>query len=110
MPTYPYECKKCEESFDVIKSVSAIDDSELCVKCGDSNVERVIAHNAIDRSCVFEPYFEPALGEIIRSKEQKRRVLKAKGCEEIGNESPEKMYQSFERERERRMKREWEAI
>lgn len=110
MPVYPYYCKKCECEFDVIKLLKDIDNEEKHLKCGEFSVERRIGYSAIDRSSVFEPYFEPALGTIIRSKSQKARVLREKGAVEVGNEPTQNFEKYLEREREKRWEKAWEAV
>ncbi len=43
MPIYEYKCKKCGESFDAYRPLSASDDMIKCPKCGEKNPERVFS-------------------------------------------------------------------
>lgn len=90
--------------------MSDIDTAESCEACGSGSVQRQIASSAFERSSVFEPYFEPALGCKIVSKSQKAQVLKRKGLIEVGNESPESMYRNLEVPREKRIAARWDNI
>lgn len=94
----------------MIKSVRQINELEACEKCSSLSTERKIANSSFDRSSVFEPYFEPALGVIIKSKEQKRNVCRGLGVEEAGTEPVENFYKNFEEAAAIRRDREWEAL
>jgi putative FmdB family regulatory protein len=41
MPEYQYECKNCDNSFDIVESIKA-DAQTLCTKCGCETLFRVI--------------------------------------------------------------------
>jgi putative FmdB family regulatory protein len=110
MPIYPYKCLECSYIFDVIKPVSQIDKQENCLHCQGVLLERVIALSAIEKSSAVQPYYEPALGCMIKSKSQKQKVMKKLGVEEIGNTSPDTMYKDLEIAREKRIAREWDQI
>jgi len=45
MPTYEYECKKCQHKFEVSQSMTAKPISE-CPKCHSSKVKRLIGSGA----------------------------------------------------------------
>lgn len=110
MPAYPYECAECGHTFDVIKQVKHIDLPESCVSCAATHAERKIGFSSVDRSSVFEPYYEPALGVIIKSKEQKRQVCRKMGVEEIGNEPVQNLFRNNEHEQAKRVEKSWEAV
>jgi putative FmdB family regulatory protein len=110
MPTYPYKCHECSHGFEVIKLISDIERQENCPFCKGIIVERMIALSAIEKSSAVQPYYEPALGCIIKSKSQKTQVMKKLGVEEIGNTSPETMYKDLEVQREKRIAREWDEL
>ncbi len=59
MPIYEYQCTKCGEKFELMRSFSA-DDSDLkCPKCGASNPQRTISlfasSNSSPESCAPSP-------------------------------------------------------
>lgn len=70
----------------------------------------MIAVTNFDKSSVFEPYYEPGLGTVIRSKSQKSQVMKKLNVEEIGNTSPEQMFKDLEAPREKRIAQSWEQL
>jgi putative FmdB family regulatory protein len=41
MPTYSYECKSCEDSFEVKQGMSD-DKLKVCSKCGQEALQRVL--------------------------------------------------------------------
>ncbi len=92
----------------MVKLIQDLDKDELCA-CG-RGAERRIGYSAIDRTACFEPYFEPALGQIIRSKQQKSQLLRSMKLEEVGTEPAENFEKIFEKEREKRAARAWEDL
>jgi len=40
MPSYTYECKDCEETFDIIHGINEVVEVIEC-KCGSKNVKRI---------------------------------------------------------------------
>lgn len=109
MPTYPYFCKSCEFDFDVTKRISEIDEVEICPKCDEESV-RLVALCAIEKSSAAQPYYEPALGCVIKSKSQKKHILREKGLEEIGNTSPESLYKQLEIPRQKKLEKSWDDV
>lgn len=109
MPAYPYVCKDCGREFDIIKRVSDIDQVEVC-ECGSENTYRTIALVSIDKTSAAQPYYEPALGCVIKSKQHKSRILKQRGLEEIGNTNPDTLYKDNELRKQKERDREWEAL
>lgn len=107
MPIYPYSCE-CGENFDIVKSVAELDKSEVC-GCGKT-ARRLIAASAVDKTSCAQPYFEPALGCIIKSKGHKQRILKQKGLEEVGNTSAETLYKDYTKATQERIAKSWEAL
>lgn len=110
MPEYPYQCQSCNQEFDIIKSVADIDHVEPCKECGSDDTQRLIAKVNLEKSSMAQPYYEPALGCIIKGKGHKAQVLKEKGLEEVGSTSPDTMYKNLELEREKRMAKEWDEL
>jgi putative FmdB family regulatory protein len=44
MPTYEFQCEKCNKTFDVTMSVSEYDEKKVtCPKCGGNKLKRVIS-------------------------------------------------------------------
>ena len=110
MPSYPYQCRYCLFEFDVVKSVAEIDTKEICFKCGEKDPERKTALSNLEKSSMQQPYYEPALGCIIKGKEHKKNILKEKGLEEVGSTSPDTMYKDLELQREKAKAKEWDNL
>lgn len=107
---YPYECPKCGNSFDVIKSLSAIDDPELC-SCG-MLAERGIGKCSLIAVNEWVPSYNPAFGRVVKSKSHQREILKeyehkGKTFEEIGNEPVDKLHSYFDTKREEKRNAVW---
>ena len=43
MPIYEYECKKCEERFEVLQKAGETNDQICCPKCGAEKPERLLS-------------------------------------------------------------------
>lgn len=110
MPAYLYRCLKCKDDFDVIKRIADIDQTELCVRCGSDDTARIIVAPNLDKTSMSQPYYEPALGCMINSASHKKRILKQKGLEEIGNTSPDTMYRNLELETKKRIAARWDKV
>ncbi len=110
MPEYPYSCCSCGTKFAVYKRISAIDAVEACPDCGGDDTVRTIALVAIERSSAVQPYYEPALGTVIKSKSHKASILKARGLEEVGNSDPDRLHKDLDQAREKRMADAWDKV
>ena len=97
---YPYECPKCDASFEVIKSVKMIDDEERCPKC-DTVAERKIAkqQSFYGASDWDTAHYNPAFGKVVKSNKEARELAKKKGMIEVGNEDPDKIEKEFAKDR-----------
>ncbi len=105
MPTYAYKCPSCTSLFDVIKPMAELDRLEECPACcGFANSgSRLIQAANIDRTAAAGwngQTFHPALGCYTRSDQHARKIAKARGLEEVGTESPDKIHKHFEAQRE----------
>lgn len=43
MPLYEYQCKKCEEKFETLVSLSKLDEPVKCPKCGSDETEKLLS-------------------------------------------------------------------
>ena len=110
MPSYPYLCHDCGQEFEITKRVADFDKKEDCKGCGSGQTERLIAMVNLEHSSMQQPYYEPALGCIIKGKEHKRQILKQKGLEEVGTTSTDNLYKDLELQREKRMAQAWDDL
>lgn len=75
-PRYDYECSTCLDGREVIKTLSQIDDQELCTTCL-TPMERVLSATNINTStCKFEAHHNWAFGKQINSKRQLKEAQK----------------------------------
>lgn len=110
MPIYPYACRDCGQQFDVVKRLGELDRVEACPHCVGNNTKRCIALFNLDKESCGQPYFEPALGMVVKSKGHKRRILKERKLEEVGTTSVETLYKDNELAREKRMAKAWDEL
>ena len=47
MPTYTFQCKKCQHEFDIIRSMSQASDPVKCVQCESDETERLLQPSGI---------------------------------------------------------------
>ena len=50
MPIYEYECRKCEEKFELRRTIADSDSEVKCPKCGAENPQRVFSVFAVSSS------------------------------------------------------------
>jgi putative FmdB family regulatory protein len=113
MPTYPYFCKSCSYTFDVIKSISRFDDNEFCEKCEGVATRQIGRVNFNGASDWNQPStYNHAFGCVVKSKQHQREILsryKDHGREliEVGTEPPEKIHKYFENQRAEASEKRW---
>lgn len=106
---YCYRCTNadCATEFEVIKSVAEIDRPEKCEKCGlpaGRYIGRTHFYGASDWD---KAEWNPGLGMVTRNARHRKDEAKARGMEEIGNESPDKMHDHFEKQRKEKYDQVW---
>ena len=90
---YDYECVECLKTIEVTKSLSQLEDKELCPKCKKKMVRVLTAVRLSPRIGVFEPHFNHGLGKAVYSqrdvKEELRRIKGETGKEivEVGTDT-----------------------
>lgn len=88
---YEYHCENCNASVDVIKPVAEYDKIENCEKC--SNImKRAFAPSRVHlyNTSVQDSYFHPSLGQVVKNDSEAKKLAKAKGWIEVGNENVHK--------------------
>lgn len=88
--------------------MSEYDQIEKC-SCGSDNTQRCVARTNIDHSSCAQPYFEPAFGCVVKSKDHKRQIMKSRGLEEIGNTPVEDMVKR-ENDRMKEIEKRWDSV
>ena len=86
MPAYDYYCPNCEKTFEHISQV-AERTSATCPTCGATvpDLERVFTP-PVGNENAFKPYFDHGLNTFITSWQHRKREMKKRGLEEIGND------------------------
>ena len=85
----------------MIKSVKDIDCPEACVSCNSENTRRTIARTqsfsgANDWTTA---HYSPALGRVVRSNLEARRLAKERGLVEVGTEPVERIHSHYDKAR-----------
>lgn len=90
MPTYVFECSKCEGRQTSILTLEQ-HDTFAPVHCGKRMFQVMFApHITAD----IQPYKSMITGERIRSRSHHREHLRDHGCQEVGNEKPKQRAKS----------------
>jgi putative FmdB family regulatory protein len=111
--TYEYHCEKCQDTFDVIKTVKEINENEFCPHCKSEGVRRFIPSRVFfSGTRVEHAEYNPGLGEVVRNKAHREELAKRKGLIEIGNDfkSPDSIQNKFDKERAEKRAKAYEDI
>jgi putative FmdB family regulatory protein len=108
---YQYNCPGCRHRFDVVKPVKDIDRVESCERCGaESKREFVPRISHFIGTKVQHAEYNPGLGCVVRNKDHRRDLCKARGLEEIGNEKVDSVHKYFDTSRDDKWEKGWDAI
>lgn len=111
MPTYEFNCPKCEEKFETFESIHSYDGDGECPKCGNVSRERILSANIhFIGTAVQSPEYNPAFGQVVKNKNHRAELAKRNGLVEIGNEKPEKLHKAAEETRADNHKRSWDKV
>ena len=109
---YEHRCVKCEQKFDVVKSVKDIDVNEFCPHDG-APAERVFVPTRVyfSGATVTHAEYNPGLGCVVKNKAHKDDICKRRGLVEIGNDfkKPDTIHKTFSEDREAKRKKRWES-
>lgn len=87
---YEYLCKPCGKLCEIIKRVADLNRQENCEECGTIMERQVSGGQHLLNTAVQERYYSHALGQVVKGPQDERRIAKAKGMIEVGNERPRK--------------------
>lgn len=76
MPIYEYRCNRCNEEWELLKSISTRRDVHC--NCG---VKADLLISSPARPIILE-YYSENLNDVVTGPEQKKRLMKEKGLEE----------------------------
>lgn len=99
---YPYQCDGCDTYIEQIKPVSQHTSVITCA-CGENMYQIYsIAKPIVDN---MQAEYYPSLGTVVKSKQHRRELMKARGLVEVGNESVSKVHQEMDRQKQFRRKK-----
>lgn len=101
MPTYPYECLSCKNDFDIIKSVSRLDDPEECPACSSKDVKRYISRTHFYGASDWDSSYNYGLGCVTKSRVHRNQIIKQRGLIEVGNEDCEKISAAMDKDKQK---------
>jgi len=102
---YTYICLTCEKEFDIIKSYREIDEVEKCTSCGSIDNRRKVTGGIgfFGQDDWNTQHFSHALGKVVKSNAEARRIATQMGMEEIGNEPVENIHKYYETRKEKEL-------
>ena len=100
---YPYKCD-CGHEFDVYKKMADIDRIEKCEKCEADlpKKNRMIVGGMFYGAKVEDAEYCPAMGQVVKNSKHRAKLAKERGLIEVGSEDPNKIHDSFEKERQKK--------
>jgi hypothetical protein len=108
---YPHECSVCKDYFEVIKSVRDFDNEEYCPKCGMIGIKIIAYRQSFHGAADWDTsHYNPALGRVVRSNAEARKIAREMGLEEIGNESLDKIHKKYDSERQHKIDTRYDDI
>lgn len=111
MPTYPYNCVKCDLYSEIIKPMSESGRDEKCVDCG-CVLDRIWTAPHLTGTKVEDAEYNPGLGKVTKNKRHREEIAKQMGVVEIGNDykNAEAIGQKFDSERQKKIDKSWDEV
>lgn len=97
MPTVEYRCQGCRIEYEVFRHAAEwpYPDNFPCPSCG-ANVARYFSRPpGMSPDPHWNGYFDQQLGRYISSRDEKRRILKEKGLEEVSAEEHRRGFEGY---------------
>ena len=107
MPTYQYDCLKCDKEYETFKSIKEYKRDDPCPTCGNIG-QRLIKPVQFFNTGVQDAEFNIGLGKVTKNAKHRDELAKRMGMIEIGNEKPEVIHKKFDTDREEKRKKSWE--
>lgn len=97
MPAVEYHCLSCRTEFEFHLTASdwPYPDAFACTVCGAPATRYFSAPPAMSPDPHWSGYFDQQLGQYVGSRDEKRRLLKEKGLEEVSAEEHRRGFDSF---------------
>jgi len=104
---YEYDCPKCQEIVEVVKSMHDAARVEHCIIC-DNVMERLWNAPQIIGAKVEEAEFNHGLGCVTKSKNHRNEIAKRKGLIEVGTTKTDTIHKESEYTLKKKLS--WEGI
>ena len=104
---YEMDCPKCEEMFEVVKSMNEASRLEYCTVCG-TLLERIWNAPQIIGAKVEEAEFNHGLGCVTKNKNDRNEIAKRKGLIEVGTTKTDTIHKESEYTLNKKLS--WEGI
>lgn len=98
MPTAEYRCNACGQEYEYIFAVDQwpYPDAFRCEACKGGDAVRYFSRPpAMSPDPLWNGYFDQQLGRYISSRDEKRRILKEKGLEEVSAEEHRRGFEGY---------------
>lgn len=90
MPTYDWNCEKCDKEIEIVKSIKEYTSDEHCPDCGNP-MQRIFSHNVqFIGTAVQDAEYYHSLGTIVKNKHHRSELIRKHGLVEVGNEKPDR--------------------
>lgn len=111
---YEYECEKCsannlESLFEIVKPVSEYNKQENCPRCG-AVLSKVFGTFQFYGAKNEDAEYNHGLGQVIKSKKERKEVAKRMGLIEVGNEKVESIHKHATITRQEKIKKKWDEV
>lgn len=110
MPIYDYSCEKCDNEYEIIKSIKDYDSKDPCPTCGNIGSRLLSKDIFFTGTKIEDAEYNPGLGKITKSKKHREELVKSMNLVEIGNEKPETIHNIFEKSREEKRKKAYDDL
>lgn len=106
MPSYDYNCEKCDTTATFVRSIHVGPKPEDCHVCGNP-MNRVFSLPLIIGAAVESAEYNPAFGKVVKNKRERDELAKRHGMIEVGNEKPQTIHKEAERTQQENRNKKW---
>jgi len=110
MPIYDYACEKCDNDYEIIKSIKDYDAKDPCPTCGNIGRRHFSTQIFFTGTKSEDAEYNPGLGTVTKSKKHRDELAKRMNLVELGNEKPETVHNIFDKSREEKRKKAYDDI
>jgi putative FmdB family regulatory protein len=111
MPTYDFNCTKCDEHFELIQGIKEYDGKGACPVCKTVSSERIFSAQVYFVGAKVESAeYNPGLGIVTKNSKHRKDEARARGLEEVGTESSAKILAHDDRSRAEKLKKSWDEV